>query len=59
MQDTEKPVFASASRARRVVRLVSRSLAVGMIVLAVVLVASTFGSVHVDSATSWPGTVQR
>ncbi|ONI72600.1 hypothetical protein ALI144C_41980 [Actinosynnema sp. ALI-1.44] len=60
MQGTDRPVFASTSRARRFVRLASRLLAVGMIALVVVLVAATFGSVHDDdSATPWPVIVQK
>ncbi|MFC0115965.1 hypothetical protein [Kibdelosporangium aridum] len=56
MQDADRPVFASTSRGRKFVRLTSRLLAVGMIVIAVVIVATTFGSVHNDSATPWPVT---
>nr|WP_157527771.1 hypothetical protein [Kibdelosporangium sp. MJ126-NF4]CEL16318.1 hypothetical protein [Kibdelosporangium sp. MJ126-NF4]CTQ94242.1 hypothetical protein [Kibdelosporangium sp. MJ126-NF4] len=58
MQDTDKPVFASTSLGRRFVRLASRLLAIGMVVLAIVLVASTLGSVH-DTATSWHVIVPR
>ncbi|MCE7009477.1 hypothetical protein LWC34_42700 [Kibdelosporangium philippinense] len=53
MRDAEKPVFASTSRTRKAIRLTSRLLAVGMVVLALVLVATTLGSVHNDSATTW------
>ncbi|RSM73838.1 hypothetical protein DMH04_40460 [Kibdelosporangium aridum] len=56
MQDADRPVFASTSRGRKFVRLTSRLLAVGMVVLVVVLVATTLGSVHDDAATPWPVT---
>jgi hypothetical protein len=59
LHDNEKPVFASAGRGRRFVRLASRLLAVGMVVLVVVIAATTLGSVHDDTATPWLGTVPR
>ncbi|CAM3872895.1 hypothetical protein KIPE111705_29055 [Kibdelosporangium persicum] len=58
-QDNERPVFASAGRGRAFVRLASRLLAAGMVVLVVVIVATTLCSVHVDTALPWLGTVPR